>query len=89
MQSPAYRQGSFEAAIDGSVIRGTLTATTGEQRDFDGWLELSHGRVRERAETKPPSVAVLTGFLLTAGSKQNSDALGPGSRSVAEAATNR
>jgi hypothetical protein len=31
----------LDAAIDCSVIRGTLTAPTGHQRDFHGWLELS------------------------------------------------
>jgi hypothetical protein len=41
MPSPTYRQLILEAAIDGSVIRGTLTAPTGEQRGFHGWLELS------------------------------------------------
>jgi hypothetical protein len=41
MQSPEYRQVILKAAIDGSVIRGTLKATTGEQRDFHGWLELN------------------------------------------------
>ena len=31
----------LEAAIDGSVIRGTLTAPSGDRRDFHGWLELN------------------------------------------------
>ena len=31
----------LDVAIDHSVIRGTLTAPTGERRDFHGWLELS------------------------------------------------
>jgi hypothetical protein len=31
----------LDAAIDRSVIRGTLTAPTGGRRDFHGWLELS------------------------------------------------
>jgi hypothetical protein len=31
----------LDAAIDRSVIRGTLTGPTGERRDFHGWLELS------------------------------------------------
>ena len=31
----------LDAAIDRSAIRGTLTAPTGERRDFHGWLELS------------------------------------------------
>jgi hypothetical protein len=31
----------LDAAIDRSVISGTLTAPTGERRDFYGWLELS------------------------------------------------
>ena len=29
------------AAIDRSVIHGTLTAATGEGREFHGWLELN------------------------------------------------
>jgi hypothetical protein len=31
----------LDAAIDRSVIRGTLTAPTGDRRDFHGWLELA------------------------------------------------
>jgi hypothetical protein len=31
----------LDAAIDRSVMRGTLTAPSGERRDFHGWLELS------------------------------------------------
>ena len=31
----------LDAEIDQSVIRGTLTAATGDQRDFHGWLELN------------------------------------------------
>jgi len=31
----------LDAAIDRSVIHGTLTAPTGERRDFHGWIELS------------------------------------------------
>ena len=31
----------LDAAIDGSVIRGTLTADSGDRRDFHGWLELN------------------------------------------------
>ena len=31
----------LDAAIDRSVIRGTLTGPTGERRDFHGWLGLS------------------------------------------------
>jgi hypothetical protein len=31
----------LDAAINGSVIRGTLTAPTGERREFHGWLELN------------------------------------------------
>ena len=41
MQPPLYQQLILDAAIDGSVIRGTLTAPTGKQRDFHGWLELN------------------------------------------------
>jgi hypothetical protein len=33
----------LDAAIERSVIRGTLTATTGERREFHGWLELNTG----------------------------------------------
>ncbi|HUJ35696.1 MAG TPA: hypothetical protein VLW51_10835 [Solirubrobacteraceae bacterium] len=45
----------LDAAIDRSVIRGTLTAPSGERREFHGWLELSValeamlGAGRERA----------------------------------------
>jgi hypothetical protein len=31
----------LDAAIEASVIRGTLTAPSGARRDFHGWLELS------------------------------------------------
>ena len=31
----------LDASIDGSVIRGTLTASSGERREFHGWLELN------------------------------------------------
>jgi hypothetical protein len=31
----------LDAAIDGLVIRGTLTADSGARRDFHGWLELN------------------------------------------------
>ena len=31
----------LDAAIDGSVIRGTLTAPSGDRRGFHGWLELN------------------------------------------------
>jgi len=31
----------LDAALDRSVIRGTLIAASGEQREFHGWLELN------------------------------------------------
>ena len=31
----------LDAAIKRSVIRGTVTAVTGERREFHGWLELN------------------------------------------------
>jgi len=31
----------LDAILDHSVIRGTLTAPTGERREFHGWLELN------------------------------------------------
>jgi hypothetical protein len=31
----------LDAAVDRSVIRGTLAAPTGERRDLHGWLKLS------------------------------------------------
>ena len=31
----------LDAALERSVIRGTLTATGGGRRDFHGWLELN------------------------------------------------
>lgn len=41
MQFTTPRQRAIlDAAIDGSVIRGTLTAPSGERREFHGWLEL-------------------------------------------------
>jgi hypothetical protein len=31
----------LEAAVERSVIRGTLTTATSERREFHGWLELN------------------------------------------------
>jgi hypothetical protein len=31
----------LDAILDHSVIRGTLTAPSGERREFHGWLELN------------------------------------------------
>ena len=31
----------LDAALERSVIRGTLIAATGERREFHGWLELN------------------------------------------------
>ena len=31
----------LDAALERSVIRGTLTTATGERREFHGWLELN------------------------------------------------
>jgi hypothetical protein len=31
----------LDAALDRSVIRGTLTTANGDRREFHGWLELS------------------------------------------------
>jgi hypothetical protein len=31
----------LDAALERSVIRGSLTAATGERREFHGWLELN------------------------------------------------
>jgi hypothetical protein len=31
----------LDAAIDRGVIRGTLTASSSERREFHGWLELN------------------------------------------------
>ena len=56
----------LEAAIDRSVIRGTLTASSGERREFHGWLELSTaleamlGAGRERASSSPVVIAAVT-----------------------------
>ena len=41
MQISTTRRLILDAAIDRSVIRGTLTACDGDQRDFHGWLELN------------------------------------------------
>jgi hypothetical protein len=30
----------LDAALERSVIRGTLTAATGERREFHGWLKI-------------------------------------------------
>ena len=56
----------LEAAIDRSVIRGTLTAPSGERREFHGWLELSTaleamlGAGGERASSSPVASAAVT-----------------------------
>ena len=56
----------LEAAIDRSVIRGTLTASSGERREFHGWLELSTaleamlGVGGERASSSPVAIAAVT-----------------------------
>lgn len=57
-----------DAAIDGSVIRGTLTAASGDRRDFHGWLELSTAleaalntrEARAPGDSPAASAAVLT-----------------------------
>jgi hypothetical protein len=42
MQSTTpIRRVILDAAIERSVIRGTLTGSNGEQREFHGWLELN------------------------------------------------
>jgi hypothetical protein len=41
MQSPRHRQLILEAALEGSVIRGTVIGATGPGREFHGWLELN------------------------------------------------
>jgi hypothetical protein len=35
------RRVTLDAAIEHSVIRGTLTDPTGERREFHGWLEVN------------------------------------------------
>ena len=56
----------LEAAIDRSVIRGTLTASSGERREFHGWLELSTaleamlGAGGECASSSPVASAAVT-----------------------------
>jgi hypothetical protein len=40
-QSSTNRRLIIDASIDGSVIRGTLSASSGERRRFHGWLELN------------------------------------------------
>ena len=55
----------LEAAIDRSVIQGTLTATSGERREFHGWLELSTaleamlGAGGKRASSSPVASAAV------------------------------
>jgi hypothetical protein len=39
--STTGRRVILDAVVDDSVIRGTLTASSGAQRDFHGWLELN------------------------------------------------
>jgi hypothetical protein len=43
----------LEATIEESVIHGTLTAPSGEQRPFYGWLEFN--TAVEAALRKPPA----------------------------------
>ena len=56
----------LDAAIERSVIRGTLTASSGERREFHGWLELSTaleamlGAGWERASSSPVAIAAVT-----------------------------
>jgi hypothetical protein len=56
----------LEAAIDRSVIRGTLTVPSGERREFHGWLELSTaleamlGARWERASSSSVASAAVT-----------------------------
>jgi len=56
----------LEAAIDRSVIRGTLTAPSGDRRAFHGWLELSTaleamlGAGGERASSRPVASAAVS-----------------------------
>lgn len=37
----ATRRVILDAAIERSVIRGTLTGPAGERREFHGWIELN------------------------------------------------
>jgi hypothetical protein len=39
--STTTRRVILDAAINRSVIHGTLTAPSGDRRDFHGWLELN------------------------------------------------
>jgi hypothetical protein len=51
----------LDAAIDRCVIRGTLTAPTGERRDFHGWLELStalEAMLDPAADTRPNRLGI-------------------------------
>jgi hypothetical protein len=41
MKSSTAQRLIMDAAIDGAVIRGTLTGPSGDSRDFHGWLELN------------------------------------------------
>jgi hypothetical protein len=41
MQYSTTRRLTLEAIIDRSVIRGTLTTSSGDRCDFHGWLELN------------------------------------------------
>jgi hypothetical protein len=58
MKNAAPRQRlTLDAAIDRSVIQGTLTASTGARRDFHGWLELSTAleAILDTRAGRPPS----------------------------------
>jgi hypothetical protein len=63
----------LDAATKASVIRGTLTAPSGDRRDFHGWLDLSTAlgptqrgtRFRFRVYEQPPGVMRLAELIVS------------------------
>jgi hypothetical protein len=63
----------LDAAIDGSVIHGTLTTPFGDRRDFHGWLELNtalEATLDPRAE-RAPSDNLAASAALPANARKN------------------
>jgi hypothetical protein len=50
---------TLEASLDGSVIRGVVSAPSGQRREFHGWLELStaiEALLMRQLEDRDPAV---------------------------------
>jgi hypothetical protein len=68
----------LDAALERSVIRGTLAARSGHRRDFHGWLELNaalEAMLDTGADHAPNDSAVVSAALLSArsGSRSSGD----------------